>query len=177
MCPKCELWRAGKEIEELRNSCLWMAQSRLRVTGVRVSPSTFKTSSGVVLVTKWTALRGTAENCATQWFPGLTWVFSCSINLGESLPKLSSLFLFTGSSENMVAMVIPTAMVGHAHPRTSSCLLFPGPSQPLTHCYGNCKFFPANASKGWPWNRWPSTSHRWPGRSWSHMETQFIPIK
>lgn len=39
------------------------------------------------------------------------------------------------------------------------------------HCYGNCKPFPANASKGQPWNWRPSTSHRWPRRSWSHIET------
>ena len=43
-------------------------------------------------------------------------------NLSEWGPSL----LFAKSSESMVALVIPRAIVGHAHPETG-CSIVPGP--------------------------------------------------
>lgn len=124
-------------------------------------------SSTLHQLSQWWQLWGAYfEIYVTWWFPGLILTFQLlrlclssvtTWNLSELGPSL----LFAKSSESMVALEMPIA-----HPGCSIVVALNNPH----HCYGNCKPFLANASKGQLWKEWPPTSHIWPRRSWFHIE-------
>lgn len=121
-----------------------------------------------------------SENCVTQWFPGPNfWVFSCSINACPLSPPGISFWAgpITPIHEvfrKHVALVIPMATVGHPHPQPG-CPVVSGPSPPSPLLW-QLQTIPGKGKKRQPWNWWPSTSPRWPKRSWSHIETDPVHI-